>query len=114
MGQYSEVRRDRRRQDNFQEPVVLQDERSHRSGYDRDIFETRNVPDYRAQSGGLRHHHHHQEAQYEVPRSVDYQVPRIYASSNSQMRTAKKKSNFDLDLEERIRKASGVARQEHL
>ena len=109
MGQYTEVRRDRRRQNNSQEPVVLEDERIQRSGYDRDIFETRNIPDYRAQS-----HHQHQEAQYEVPRSVDYQVPRIYASSNSQLRTAKKKSNFDLDLEERIRKASGVARQEHL
>ena len=111
MGQYSEVRRDRRR---HQEPVVLEEERIQRSGYDRDIFETRNIPDYRAQSQGLRQHHHNQEAQYEIPRSVDYQVPRIYSSSNSQMRTAKKKGNFDLDLEERIRKASGVARQEHL
>ena len=115
VGQYSEVRRDRRRQNTFHEPVVLEDERVQRSGYDRDIFETRNIPDYRApsQSQGLRHQHH-QEAQYEIPRSVDYQVPRIYSSSNSQLRTAKKKSNFDIDLEERIRKASGVARQEHL
>jgi len=115
VGQYSEVRRDRRRQNTFHEPVVLEDERVQRSGYDRDIFETRNIPDYRApsQSQGLRHHHH-QEAQYEIPRSVDYQVPRIYSSSNSQLRTAKKKSNFDIDLEERIRKASGIARQEHL
>ena len=113
MGQYSQVRRDRRRENNFHEPVVLEDERVQRSGYDRDIFETRNIPDYRAPSHGVRPHHH-QEAQYEIPRSVDYQVPRIYSSSNSQMRTAKKKGNFDLDLEERIRKASGVARQEHL
>ena len=114
VGQYSQVRRDRRRQNTFHEPVVLQDERIQRSGYDREIVETRNFPDQRAQSQGLRHHHHNQEVQYETPNSVDYQVPRIYASSNSQMRTAKKKSNFDIDLEERIRKASGVARQEHL
>ena len=113
MGQYTEVRRDRRRKNNSQEPVVLEDERIQRSGYDREIVETRNFPDQRAQSQGLRHHHN-QEVQYETPNSVDYQVPRIYASSNSQMRTAKKKSNFDIDLEERIRKASGVARQEHL
>ena len=114
MGQYSEVRRDRRRENNFHEPVVLEDERVQRSGYDREIFETRNIPDQRAHPQGLRHHHPNQEVQYEMPRSVDYQVPRIYATSNSQMRTAKKKSNFDIDLEERIRKASGVARQEHL
>ena len=114
MGQYSEVRRDRRRENNFHEPVVLEDERVQRSGYDRDIFETRNIPDQRAHPQGLRHHHPDQEVHFEMPRSVDYQVPRIYASSNSQMRTAKKKSNFDIDLEERIRKASGVARQEHL
>ena len=53
-GQYSEVRRDRRRQNNSQEPVVLEDERIQRSGYDRDIFETRNIPDYRTHSQGLR------------------------------------------------------------
>ena len=113
--EYSEVRRDRRRANNFHEPVVLEDERTQRSGYDREIFERRNIPDHRAQSHVMRHHQQGQDGQYEVPRSVDYQVPRIYASSNTQMRTAKKRSNFDnIDLEERIRRASGVARQEQV
>ena len=109
--QYSQVRKHRTSQPHAHQPVLL-DERRQRSGYDRDIFETRSQGGH---ARGARHHQHHQDLQYEVPRSVDYEVPRIYASSNTQMRTAKKKSNFDnIDLEERIRKASGVARQEHV
>ena len=101
--QYSRVRKHRAGHIHSHEPAGL-DERRQMSGYHRD-------------QGHHQHHHHHQpqDLQYEVPRSVDYEVPRIYASSNTQMRTAKKKSNFDnIDLEERIRKASGVARQEQV
>jgi len=97
--QYSRVSKHRTGHLHSHEPAVL-DETRQRSGYHRDHH---------------HHHYHHQDVQYEVPRSVDYEVPRIYASSNTQMRTAKKKSNFDnIDLEERIRKASGVARQEQV
>ena len=111
---YSQVSKHRSRRDHFHGPVILEEDRTHRSGYYPDVFETRNVPSPPA-AQVVRPRTHQHEAQYEMPGRVDYQVPRIYASSNPQMRTAKKKSNFDsIDLEERIRKASGVARQEHV
>ena len=47
--------------------------------------------------------------------SVEYEVPRIYSSTAAAVKSAKKKSNIsNTNLEDRIRKASGVGRQEQL
>ena len=47
--------------------------------------------------------------------TLDYDVPRHYSQGGENMRTAKKKSNLvTKELEERIRKASGVARQDQI
>ena len=47
--------------------------------------------------------------------NLNYDVPRHYSQAGENMRTAKKKSNLvNKELEERIRKASGVARQHYV
>ena len=47
--------------------------------------------------------------------SVEYEVPRIYSTSAAPVKSAKKKSNIsNTNLEERIRKASGIGRQEQV
>ena len=46
---------------------------------------------------------------------AEYEVPRIYSAPAINLKSAKKKSNFsNADLEERIRKASGVGRQQQI
>ena len=46
---------------------------------------------------------------------AEYEVPRIYSAPAINLKSAKKKSNFsNVDLEERIRKASGVGRQQQI
>ena len=62
-----------------------------------------------------------QLAQYDggrpAPATVEaeYEVPRIYSAPAINLKSAKKKSNFsNADLEERIRKASGVGRQQQI
>jgi len=94
-------------------PVVIENDRRQFSGagagYDDQIFERRVDTD--------RHqHHHHPYNQNQVNNiQVDYEVPRIYSSSSANLKSARKKSNFsNVDLEERIRKASGVGRQQHV
>ena len=47
--------------------------------------------------------------------TLDYDVPRHYSQGGENMRTAKKKSNLvTKELEERIRKAPGVASQDQI
>ena len=46
---------------------------------------------------------------------AEYEVPRIYSAPAINLKSAKKKSNFsNVNLEERIRKASGVGRQQQI
>ena len=47
--------------------------------------------------------------------SVEYEVPRIYSTSAAPVKSAKKKSNIsNTNLEDRIRKASGIGKQEQV
>ena len=49
------------------------------------------------------------------PINLDYEVPTHYSEGSNNVRKAKKKSNLvSKELEERIRKASGVGRQDHI
>ena len=116
--------RDQRR--STHSPVIVVDDRRQDQMYEQ-------VAGYPSGEGGLGRHrqreddynqrHRHGDQVYDDlefdrrhPNStVDYDVPRHYSQGGENMRTAKKKSNLATrGLEDRIRKASGVARQEQL
>ena len=62
-----------------------------------------------------RHNQDYEDLDHEVGDGLHYDVPRHYAQQGEDMRTAKKKSNLvTKELEDRIRKASGVAKQNYI
>ena len=62
-----------------------------------------------------RHSQDYEDMDHEVSDGLHYDVPRHYTQQGEDMRTAKKKSNLvTKELEDRIRKASGVAKQNYI
>ena len=62
-----------------------------------------------------RHNQDYESVGHEVGDGLHYDVPRHYMQQGEDMRTAKKKSNLvTKELEDRIRKASGVAKQNYI
>jgi len=97
------------------------DDHLHQSRTVHDVVIDNNAHHYRDVRQVPHHHSHTQisvtgDVHSEISDSDDgYEVPRIYSSAAVTIKSAKKKSNFsNANLEDRMRKASGIGRVEQM